>query len=78
MVEDPDYKPPEEELEGPDLSHKVEGVQDVAVGVSHWVDRTPRVELDLLMLWQQARWCRTCNQQCCNWWRYPENRSPMV
>ena len=55
-AEDPDYEPPEEEeAEDPDSSLEAEGVQDMAVGVSHWVDRTPRVELDLLVLQQQAR-----------------------
>ena len=54
-AEDPDYEPPEEEeAEDPDSSLEAEGVQDVAVGVSHWVDGTPRVELDLLVLQQQA------------------------
>ena len=54
-AEDPDYKPPEvEEAEEPDSSLEAEGVQDVAVGVSHWVDGTSRVELDLLVLQQQA------------------------
>ena len=54
-AEDPDYEPPEEEeAEEPDSSLEVEGVQDMAVGVSHWVDRTPRVELDLLVLQQRA------------------------
>ena len=50
-AEDPDCAPPEEEeAEEPDLSLEAEGVQDVVVGVSHWVDGTPRVELDLLVL----------------------------
>ena len=54
-AEYPDYKPPEEEeVEEPDLTLEAEGVQDVVVGVSHWVDGTPRVELDLLVLQQQA------------------------
>ena len=54
-AEDPDYEPPEEEeAEDPDSSLEAEGVQDVAVGVSHWVDGTMRVELDLLVLQQQA------------------------
>ena len=54
-AEDPDYKSPEEEeVEEPDSSLEAEGVQDVAVGVSHWVDRTSRVEMDLLVLQQRA------------------------
>ena len=55
-AEDPDYKPPEEEeAEELDSSLEAEGVQDMVVGVSHWVDGTSRVELDLLVLQQQAR-----------------------
>ena len=54
-AEDPDYKPPEEEeAEEPDSSLEAEGVQDVVVGVRHWVDGTSRVELDLLVLQQRA------------------------
>ena len=55
MAEDPDYEPQEEEeAEELDSSLEAEGVQDVVVGVSHWVDGTPRVELDLLVLQQRA------------------------
>ena len=64
-AEDPDYEPPEEEeAEEPDLSLEAEGVQDVVVGVSHWVDGTSWVELDLLV-------CTTGSQANGMSWRLP-------